>query len=88
MTGVTFSHIIHTYKCGMRRPDGWRYPLVGGTRQRHFDGTRSKPRKLPENAPTPTTMAPALARRSGARYVRQFFYFTALLGFEIFKDFH
>jgi len=20
-------------------PNGWRYPLVGGTRQRHFDGT-------------------------------------------------
>jgi len=28
----------------------WRYPLVGGTRQRHFDGTNFKPRKLPENA--------------------------------------
>src|SRR5688500_2259018 len=25
--------------------------LVGGTRQRHFDGTNSKPRKQPENAP-------------------------------------
>ncbi len=34
--------------------NGWRYPLVGGTRQRCFDGTRSKPRKLLENAPTPT----------------------------------
>jgi hypothetical protein len=32
---------------------------VGGTRQRHFDGTNFKPRKLPENAQTPTTMAPA-----------------------------
>ena len=43
---------------------GWRYApsgvLVGGTRQRDFAGTNSEPRKLPENAPTPTTMAPAL----------------------------
>jgi len=35
-------------------PNGVRYPRVGGTRQRHFDGTSSKPRKLPENAQTPT----------------------------------
>jgi len=27
---------------------------VGGTRQRHFAGTNSKPQKLPENAATPT----------------------------------
>jgi len=32
-----------------------RYPLVGGTRQRRFDGTSLKPHKLPENAPTPTS---------------------------------
>jgi len=38
----------------MERANGWRYPLVGGTRQRHFDGTTFKPRKLLENAPTPT----------------------------------
>jgi len=23
-----------------RAPNGWRYPLVGGTRQRHFAGDR------------------------------------------------
>src|SRR5687768_10547609 len=34
--------------------NGWRYPLVGGMRQRRFAGTNSKPRKLPENAQTPT----------------------------------
>jgi len=28
---------------------------VGGTRQRDFAGTNSKPHKLPENAPTPTS---------------------------------
>src|SRR5215207_1040414 len=39
-------------------PNGWRYPLVGGTRQCRFDGTNLKPQKLPENAPTPTTLAP------------------------------
>ena len=32
------------------RPNGWRYPLVGGTRPRHFAGTNSKPRKKLENA--------------------------------------
>jgi len=33
---------------------------LGGTRQRRFAGTNLKPHKLPENAATPTTMAPAL----------------------------
>jgi hypothetical protein len=33
---------------------------VGGTRQRHFDGTNLKPRKLPENAQTPTSRVHAL----------------------------
>jgi hypothetical protein len=42
------------------RANGVRYPLVGGTRERRFDGINFKPHKLPENAPTPTTMAPAL----------------------------
>jgi len=35
-------------------PNGWRYPRVGGTRQRYFAGTNFKPHKLPENAATPT----------------------------------
>jgi hypothetical protein len=35
--------------------NGWRYPLVGGTRQRHFDGAHSRPHKLIENAQTPTS---------------------------------
>jgi hypothetical protein len=34
--------------------NGWRYPLVGGTRQRLFAGTNSKPRNMPKNAATPT----------------------------------
>src|SRR5688572_25348582 len=52
------------------------YPLVGGTRQRHFDGTNLKPPKLPKNAhaiPTdgsPTTMVSVLSRGSSARCVR------------------
>jgi len=41
-------------------PNGWRYPLVGGTRRCHFDGTHFKPRKLPENAPTPTSRVHAV----------------------------
>ena len=41
-------------------PNGWRYPLVGGTRERQFDGTNSEPRKLPENAQTPTSRVHAV----------------------------
>jgi hypothetical protein len=40
-----------------------RYPLVGGTRQRHFTGTNLKPRKLPENAQTPTSRVHAVLAR-------------------------
>jgi len=40
--------------------NGWRYPLVGGTGQCHFDGTNLKPHKLPENAQTPTSRVHAL----------------------------
>jgi len=35
-------------------PNGLRYPRVGGTRERHFDGTNFKPHKTLENAATPT----------------------------------
>jgi len=41
-------------------PNGWRYPLVGGTRERQFDGTKLEPRKLPENAQTPTSRVHAV----------------------------
>ena len=41
-------------------PNGWRYPLVGGTRERHFDGTSFKPRKLLKNAQTPTSRVHAV----------------------------
>ena len=40
--------------------NGSRYPLVGGTRERHFAGTNFKPRKLPENAATPTSRVHAV----------------------------
>jgi hypothetical protein len=43
-----------------KQANGLRYPLVGGTRPRHFDGTSFKPNKLPENAPTPTSRVHAL----------------------------
>jgi len=54
-------------------PNGWHYPRVistgsirrGGTRERHFAGTDSKPCKLLENAATPTRRVHAvLGRRS------------------------
>ena len=41
------------------RPNGWCYWQVGGERQRHFIGTSLEPKKLLENAQTPTTPAPA-----------------------------
>jgi len=47
--------------------NGLRYPLVGGTRQRHFAGTNFKPRKLVENAQTPTRRVHAV---SGCLYER------------------
>ena len=62
---------IFTYYCSLiissQLPNGVRYPLVGGTRERHFTGTSFKPRKLPENAQTPTSrvhavLAPATVR--------------------------
>ena len=40
--------------------NGLRYPRVGGRRQRHFAGTDFKPRKLLENAQTPTRRVHAL----------------------------
>ena len=40
--------------------------LVGGTRERHFDGTNFKPRKLPGNAATPTSRVHAVLGRGHA----------------------
>ena len=42
------------------RANGWRYPLVGGMRERGFDGTSFEPRKLPKNAQTPTSRVHAV----------------------------
>ena len=42
------------------QPNGLRYPLVGGTRQRRFDGINLKLQKLPKNAPTPTSRVHAV----------------------------
>ena len=65
-TGVHDTKIIVTIKRhngfifiltlpGGQPPNGLRYPLVGGTRQRRFNGTNFKPRTLLENAQTPTS---------------------------------
>jgi hypothetical protein len=43
--------------------NGVRYPLVGGTRERHFDGTSLRPRIRPENAQTPTSRVHAVLAR-------------------------
>jgi len=61
----------------VKRANGVRYRLVistgsirrGGTRQRHFDGTNFKPRKLPENAQTPTSRVLACKRNRSSERV-------------------
>jgi hypothetical protein len=58
------------------RANGLRYPLVGGTRQRHFTGINFKPRKLPENAQTPTSRVHAVlgdAELEDSLTVKRFF---------------
>ena len=45
------------------------YPLVGGTRQRHFDGANLKPRKLLENAQSPTSRVHAVLGRFPVNHV-------------------
>ena len=72
--GALFPQLLTNFLLQMKlvvieAPNGWRYPLVGGTRQRHFDGTNFKPRKVPENAQTPTTIVLVLYQGSGARIV-------------------
>jgi hypothetical protein len=42
------------------KPNGWRYPLVGGTRQRHFAGINLKPATCSKNAATPTSRVHAV----------------------------
>ena len=52
--------VMVVFSCDSHAPNGWRYPLVGETRQRRFAGTNFKPHKLPENAQTPTSRVHAL----------------------------
>jgi hypothetical protein len=64
---------------GRLPPNGLRYApsgvLVGGMRQRHFDGTNFKPRKLPDcpkgvrtlRGSSPTTIALVFVQGSSAR---------------------
>jgi hypothetical protein len=56
--GHCFSNLLalstdHLKKKSMP-PNGLRYPRVGGTRERYFDGAHFRPRKLLKNAATPT----------------------------------
>jgi len=53
-------NILTTGSITNKQANGLRYPLVGGTRERRFDGTPFKPHKLPENAPTPTSRVHAV----------------------------
>ena len=47
----------------MPAPNGLRYPLVGGTGERRFTGINFKPRKVLENAQTPTSRVHAVLAR-------------------------
>jgi hypothetical protein len=47
--------MLKMYTVFIEPPNGVRYPLVGGARERFFIGTSFKPHKLPENAATPTS---------------------------------
>ncbi len=60
--------LLAVISCVMQ-PNGVRYLLVGEMRQRHFDGTSSKPRKRPENAQTPTSRVHALLGCIGATLI-------------------
>ena len=53
LTQIKYAHL----------PNGVRYPLVGETRQRYFIGTNFRPRKVPENAQTPTSRVHAVLGR-------------------------
>jgi len=52
------------------RPNGERYPLVGGTRCRRFDGTSFEPKKPLENAASPTSRVHTVL---GCVFVCQYF---------------
>jgi len=60
LTGANLHDLQATSSYFLPAPNGVRYPLVGGTRQRHFAGTSFKPLKLPENAQTPTSRVHAV----------------------------
>ena len=69
LPGVSQASVVRTRRTGRCTsskcssgvpPNGERYPLVGGTRQRYFIGTNFKPHKLPENAQTPTSRVHAV----------------------------
>ncbi len=55
----------------VQAPNGLRYPRVGGTRQRRFGGTNSKPRKRLENAATPTRRVHAVL--GGVNFTTHFY---------------
>ena len=40
---LSYSNLIKDFVGSPDPPNGERYPLVGGTRERRFDGTSSKP---------------------------------------------
>jgi len=57
---LNFAYFLPLYFMRHQPPNGLRYRLVGGMRQRYFAGANSKPRKVPENARTPTSRVHAV----------------------------
>jgi len=57
---VSFDYATESALILKERANGMRYPLVGGTRERRFDGTNFKPQKMLENAATPTSRVHAV----------------------------
>src|SRR5512144_960531 len=63
-----FPELLGRSPLNVQPPNGSRYPLVGQTRQRRFDGTNFKPRKPLENAATPTRRVHAVLGAEHSNY--------------------
>ena len=56
----TTTKAVHKPLIANKPPNGARYPLAGGMRQRYFIGNNLNPRKVLENAQTPTSQVLAV----------------------------
>ena len=54
-------HVPTMVEIRCKNSNGWRYQLVGGTRQRYFDGSTFEPHKLPDCPQGMRRIPPAVA---------------------------